>query len=126
MPGAKESSLIALSEIALAKALTAAVNFARLGVNLRMAVNIPVDALVKLAVADIVQTYRPQFEKWPGLIIDVTEEQIVTDLALANDIAKRLSTSTSSLRSTNSAAAIPRWCGSRNCLLPSSSSTAPS
>ncbi len=90
MPGAKESSLIAISELALARALTAAANFAKLGVNLRMAVNIPVDALVKLAVADIVQTYRPQFEKWPGLIIDVTEEQIVTDLALANDIAKRL------------------------------------
>jgi EAL domain-containing protein (putative c-di-GMP-specific phosphodiesterase class I) len=90
MPGANEASLIALSEIALAKALTAAVNFARLGVNLRMAVNIPVNALVKLAVPDIVQTYRPQFEKWPGLIIDVTEEQIVTDLALANDITKRL------------------------------------
>jgi EAL domain-containing protein (putative c-di-GMP-specific phosphodiesterase class I) len=90
MPGANEASLIALSEIALANALTAAVNFAKLGVNLRMAVNIPVNALVKLAVPDIVQTYRPQFEKWPGLIIDVTEEQIVTDLALACDIAKRL------------------------------------
>ncbi len=31
-----------------------------------MAVNVPVNALVKLAIADIVQTYRPQFEKWPG------------------------------------------------------------
>ena len=36
------------------------------------------------------------------------------------------STSTSSSRSTISAAAIPRWCGSRICRLPSSSSTAPS
>ncbi len=90
MPGANEASLIALSEIALANALTAAVNFAKLGVNLRMAVNIPVNALIKLAVPDIVETYRPQFEKWPGLIIDVTEEQIVTDLALACDITKRL------------------------------------
>lgn len=40
--------------------------------------------------ADIVQTYRPQFEKWPGLIIGVMEEQIVTELALAQDIAKKL------------------------------------
>jgi len=90
MPGAKESSLVALSEIALTKALKAAASFAKLGVNLRMAVNIPVSALTKLAVADIVQTYRPQFEKWPGLIIDVTEEQIVTDLALATDFTQRL------------------------------------
>ena len=90
MPGAKESSLIALSEQALSHALKAALNFAKLGVNLRMAVNIPVNALVKLAVADIVQSYRPQFEKWPGLIIDVSEEQIVTDLALATDLTKKL------------------------------------
>jgi EAL domain-containing protein (putative c-di-GMP-specific phosphodiesterase class I) len=46
--------------------------------------------LVKIAVADIVQTYRPQFEKWPGLIIDVTEDQIVTDLALAAEITNNL------------------------------------
>ena len=90
MPGAKEAELIALAELALSKTLAAAANFGKLGVNLRMAVNIPVSALAKLAVADIVQTYRPQFEKWPGLIIDVSEEQIVTDLAFANDITKRL------------------------------------
>jgi len=90
MPGAKESSLIALSEKALSQALKAALNFASLGVNLRMAVNIPVNALVKLAVADIVQSYRPKFEKWPGLIIDVTEEQIVTDLSVATNFTKKL------------------------------------
>ncbi len=55
-----------------------------------MAVNVPVNALVKLALGDIVQSYRPKFEKWPGLIIDVTEEQIVTDLALASELTKNL------------------------------------
>ncbi len=90
MPGASESSLVTLSEQALAQALRAGVNFAKLGVNLRLAVNIPVNALIKVAVADIVQTYQPQFDKWPGLIIDVPEEQIVTDLALAANITKKL------------------------------------
>ena len=90
LPGATEADLIALSEQALAQTLKAALNFTKLGVNLRPAVNIPVNALVKIAVADIVQTYRPQFEKWPGLIIDVTEEQIVTDLALAAEITSNL------------------------------------
>jgi EAL domain-containing protein (putative c-di-GMP-specific phosphodiesterase class I) len=90
LPGATEADLIALSEQALADTLKTALNFTRIGVNLRPAVNIPLDALVKIAVADIVQTYRPQFEKWPGLIIDVTEEQIITDLALATEIANNL------------------------------------
>jgi len=90
MPGAKEASLITLAELSLERALTAAAGFAALGVNLRMAVNIAVNALVKIDIPGIVQPFRPRFEKWPGLIIDVTEEQIVTDLALANDITKRL------------------------------------
>jgi EAL domain-containing protein (putative c-di-GMP-specific phosphodiesterase class I) len=90
MPGAREPSLITLSERALSQALQAGLNFAKLGLNLRMAVNIPVNALAKLNVADIVQTYKPQFEKWPGLIIDVTEEQIVTDLAFATEVTNQL------------------------------------
>ena len=90
MPGADEASLIKLSEQALAQALKASVNFSKLGVNLKMAVNIPVSALLKISLTEIVQTYRPQFEKWPGLIIDVTEEQIVTDLKLAADLAADL------------------------------------
>ncbi len=90
MTGASEASLVTLSEQVLAHALQASLNFSKVGVNLRMAVNIPVPALVKIAVADIVQTYRPQFDKWPGLMIDVTEEQIVTDLTLATDFTKRL------------------------------------
>jgi EAL domain-containing protein (putative c-di-GMP-specific phosphodiesterase class I) len=90
MPGASEADLITLSEQALANALRAGINFAKLGVNVRLAVNIPVNALVKLPIADIVQNYRPHYDKWPGLIIDVTEEQIVTDLSLAADITKQL------------------------------------
>jgi EAL domain-containing protein (putative c-di-GMP-specific phosphodiesterase class I) len=90
MQGASEAELIILSERALAEALKASLNFSKLGVNLRLAVNIPVNALVKIDVADVVQTYREQFEKWPGFIIDITEDQIVTDLALANEMTKKL------------------------------------
>jgi EAL domain-containing protein (putative c-di-GMP-specific phosphodiesterase class I) len=90
MPGASESSLIKLSEHTLTQALRAGLNFARFGVFLRLAVNIPVNALAKLAVAEIVEPYSRQFEKWPGLIIDVTEEQIVTELEFANQFTKKL------------------------------------
>jgi EAL domain-containing protein (putative c-di-GMP-specific phosphodiesterase class I) len=90
MPGASEGDLITLSEQALDQALKASLNFCKLGVSLRLAVNIPINALVKVPVADIVQSHRGKFEKWPGVIIDVIEEQIVSDLPLANDIAKKL------------------------------------
>ena len=90
MPGANADSLITLSERALKTVLATGENFAKLGINLRLALNMPVDALVKLPITDIVQQFHREGESWPGLIIDVTEEQIVTDLALANDITKTL------------------------------------
>ena len=34
--------------------------------------------------------HRPSPDKWPGLIIDLREEHIIADLALACDISKRL------------------------------------
>lgn len=90
MPGAREPALVALSELALDQALKASLNFSKLGISLRLAVNIPINALVKVPVSDIVSSHRGKFEKWPGVIIDVAEEQIVSDLALANDITKKL------------------------------------
>jgi hypothetical protein len=33
---------------------------------------------------------RPKSEQWPGLILEVTEDQIVRDIALANEIASQL------------------------------------
>ena len=90
MPGAKEPELITLSEQALTQGLKANSKFAKLGVNLRVAVNIPVNTLAKVPIADIVQNYSSQFEKWPGVIIDVMEEEIVSDLALANELTKQL------------------------------------
>ena len=90
MPSAKESSVIRLSELALISALKAGLSFSSLGINLRLTVNIPVTALVKLPLEDIVKSYRPIPDKWAGLIIDVPEEQIVTDLGLAVELTNRL------------------------------------
>ena len=90
IPAATERNMIALSELALGEALKASNNFAKLGVSLRMAVNMPVNALRKIPLVEIVQSYRPHFERWPGLLIDVSEEQAVNDFEVARDIAERL------------------------------------
>jgi EAL domain-containing protein (putative c-di-GMP-specific phosphodiesterase class I) len=90
MPGATEASVIKLSELALASVLKAGVTFSKLGINLRLTVDVPLGVLVKLPIEDIVKSHHPHADKWPGLIIDVPEEQIVSDLALAGEIATRL------------------------------------
>ncbi len=90
MPGAGEASLIKLSELVLASALKTGVIFSKLGVNIPLTVNIHPDAFAKLPVEDIVKTHRPGTETWPGLIVDMREEDIISDLKLAGEIAKRL------------------------------------
>jgi EAL domain-containing protein (putative c-di-GMP-specific phosphodiesterase class I) len=89
LPGATEPSLVALSERALLNALQAGPRFAKLGVNLQLSTDIQVRALAKLDVAKIVKEHRPVADKWPGLIIELAEDQIVTDLGFAGAFAKQ-------------------------------------
>jgi EAL domain-containing protein (putative c-di-GMP-specific phosphodiesterase class I) len=89
MPEARPDDVVRLSELALHNALRAGLSFSKLGINLKLTVNIPVPALVQLAVGDIVRTYRGPGDTWAGLIIDVPEKQIVTDLKLASEINGR-------------------------------------
>ena len=90
MPDAPEASVIRLSELALTGVLKTGVIFSKLGLNIPLSVNIQLAALVKLPVEDVVKAHHPRADKWPGLIIDVREQQIISDLALAGDISKRL------------------------------------
>jgi EAL domain-containing protein (putative c-di-GMP-specific phosphodiesterase class I) len=90
MPNASTADQLALSEYGLISALKTGQNLAKLGANLRLAVNISVPALMKLKVQEIVRAHRPQVENWAGLIIDVTEEQIVQELGFADELSKSL------------------------------------
>ena len=90
MPGAKDDTLAALAELTLENVVKAGLTFANVGISLRLTLNVPVPALVNLPVEAIIKRHRPDTEKWPGLIIDVPEEQIISDLALAGELAKKL------------------------------------
>src|SRR4029078_1727023 len=88
MPGADDASVHTLAERALVSALKSGLNLSRFGVNLRIAINVPVKCLVKLPVGQIVREHRPRVDDWPGLMIDVTEEQIVSEITLANELSQ--------------------------------------
>ena len=91
MQGATENDLMRLTHLALSAALAAARNFSQVGINLRVAVNVPVSALLHLPIADMVREQAPKHVRWPGLILDVTEAQVVGDaervLALSQELA---------------------------------------
>jgi EAL domain-containing protein (putative c-di-GMP-specific phosphodiesterase class I) len=90
LAGIDEERLASLTEHALLATLRDWSIFNDAGFNLKLAINVPVRTLLRLPVPTIVKENRPQDSRWPGLVVEVTEDQIVRDIALAQDIAKQL------------------------------------
>ncbi len=57
---------------------------------IKLAVNVPVSALVELPIPRMLREARPRAANWPGLTLEVTEDQIIDDLDLAKDVADAL------------------------------------
>jgi EAL domain-containing protein (putative c-di-GMP-specific phosphodiesterase class I) len=64
--------------------------FADAGFNLRLAINVPAALLAELPIPSLVATHRPASHDWPGVVLDVTEDQLVRDIALTRKIAEDL------------------------------------
>ena len=90
MTGAPPEAIARLSELAIATALKSSAAYSKLGISLPINVNIPLDALEKLPIEKLVLDQHPQGTNWSGLNIDVAEEQIINDLGLATELAKKL------------------------------------
>jgi EAL domain-containing protein (putative c-di-GMP-specific phosphodiesterase class I) len=85
METASEKSLVDLAEKSLLHALKTSLSFSKMGINFRLAVNVSIAALMTLPVRSIVREYRRDGDNWPGLILDVTEDQIASDLPTYRD-----------------------------------------
>lgn len=90
LKGATESDLVRLAERALAAALHAAAEFARVGIHLRVAVNLPVKALIDLPIPRMVRELGPKGERWPGLLLDVTASQLAHEFARVEPLGPEL------------------------------------
>ena len=64
--------------------------FADAGFNLRLAINVPAALLPHLPISALVAAHRPASDNWPGIVLDVTEDQLVRDIALTQKIAEDL------------------------------------
>ena len=67
--------------------------FAEAGFALRLSVNMPANVLPKIPMGSLIAAHRPQSEKWPGLIFELAEDQIVRDLTAIRRISKELQSS---------------------------------
>ena len=91
IPDAAKEDLVKLAEYALRVAMRDSAEFAIAGFNLRLAVNVPVDALITLPIASIVRECRKgEKSEWRGIVLEVTEDQIIRDIPLAHEIATQL------------------------------------
>ncbi len=90
LPEVDENSIAELAQQAVLATLLDWTMFDEAGFNLHLAINVPVNVLLKLPIPQLVAEYRPKTDRWPGLILEVTEDQIVRDTALANEIATEL------------------------------------
>jgi EAL domain-containing protein (putative c-di-GMP-specific phosphodiesterase class I) len=90
LPGAGEEEMLALTERVIVTALKDWEDCAASGMSVKLSVNVPVSALVKLPIPQILREERPHADNWPGLIMEVTEDEIIHDLEIANDVADAL------------------------------------
>ena len=90
IPGTTEAALAQLTEHALLTSLRDWSVFDDAGFNLHLSINVPVNVLQSVPVSTIVRENRPADENWPGVIVEVTEDQIARDIKLAGEIAKQL------------------------------------
>ncbi len=65
-------------------------DFSDAGFNLRLAVKVPAVLLPKLPSSVLVAEHRPASDKWPGVVLGVTEDQLVRDITATRMIAEEL------------------------------------
>ncbi len=75
LPGAREDEMLVLTERVILAALRDFEDCA---------------ALVKLPIAQILREERPRAPTWPGLILEVTEDEALNELEIANEVADEL------------------------------------
>ena len=94
LPGAREEDMLKMTEQVIMAALR---DFDDCDAPVKFSVNTPVSALTTLPIADMLREGRPKSDNWPGLILEVTEDEIVNDLTTANEVAKQVNAHNCSL-----------------------------
>ena len=90
LPGAPDAALNRLTEFVIKKAFLDWEVMASVGRNLHLAVNAPVKALIDPGLIALVRENHPRNQGWPGLIIEVTEDEAVQEFDAVSEAAVQL------------------------------------
>jgi EAL domain-containing protein (putative c-di-GMP-specific phosphodiesterase class I)/ActR/RegA family two-component response regulator len=87
---AGELELAVLGGLAIETALSDWPVFAGNGLNIKLAVNTSASSIDVLPVAPLVRKHVPDRDKWPGLILEITEGEVVHDMARLHELATQM------------------------------------
>ena len=80
----------ALTDYVVRRSLTDWVTFAENRMTSRIAINVPASVLQRPGFVSNLRDYLPKHPKFPGLIVEITEDEAITDPELAREIAVQL------------------------------------
>jgi EAL domain-containing protein (putative c-di-GMP-specific phosphodiesterase class I)/FixJ family two-component response regulator len=90
IPGADDAALAKLGERVLIQALYDWPLFNRLGMPFKLSVNLSIEALTRIPIPKIVRELKPKESNWPGMIVEITEDQAIKDIHAIHEIATQL------------------------------------
>jgi EAL domain-containing protein (putative c-di-GMP-specific phosphodiesterase class I) len=79
-----------LTERTLHAALESWPSFEAAGFPLALAVSVPLRGILTLPIGVLVARNKPASDRWPGIVLQVKEDEIVRDLKLAAEVASAL------------------------------------
>ena len=90
LPQAGPTTRAALAERFVAQALDDWSDLARAGLGSRIAIGASFDALANGNLMEVARGRRPKDDGWPGLILEISEYEVIQDINLAHEIATQL------------------------------------
>jgi len=90
LENASEADLLNLTTRVLGRAMTDWKSFQKIGVPIEISINIPVCALKRLSLFSIFWEYGPTASDWPGITLELSEEDIIPNMPFAFSAIKEL------------------------------------
>ena len=90
LPGAGPADMWRLTELVLRRACEDWTLFDAAGLGLRLSINIPCRLLATMPLARLLRQWMPKAEHWPGLVLEVTEEEALRDVDAVHEVSTQL------------------------------------
>jgi EAL domain-containing protein (putative c-di-GMP-specific phosphodiesterase class I) len=86
LAGASEEDLLELANRALVSAFQLGAKFDELGISMQIAINLSVESMLKLPIAELVLKHRPERKQpSPSILFDVTETQVINKVTVLRE-----------------------------------------